>query len=91
MVTRKDAAPKTYVSYDGNAALRSWVEDFVARLREEEGIDAFIDEWLIAPGDQKPEHIEKAIRDHDFVLLICTPEYARLFTNGKAKLATPPR
>jgi hypothetical protein len=86
MLARKDAAPKTYVSYDGNAAHRSWVEAFVARLREEEGIDAFIDKWLIEPGDQKPEHIEKAIRDHDFVVLICTPEYARLFNERQGEV-----
>lgn len=36
-----------------------------------------IDRWGTAPGDQLPAYMEKAIRDNQFVAIICTPRYKR--------------
>jgi hypothetical protein len=82
IVLREPQKPTTYISYYGDAALDAWVERLATRLRTQDGIDAQIDKWQAAPGDQEPEYLEKAIRDSTFVVLICTPEYAALF-NGR--------
>ena len=44
------------------------------RLRND-GVDVKLDQWEMAPGDQLTEFMERGIRDHDFVVIICTPKY----------------
>jgi hypothetical protein len=68
-------APKVFVSYswDDENHLR-WVHDFAIRLRAD-GIDAVLDQWQVVPGDQLPEFMERAVRENDFVLIVCTPRY----------------
>ena len=46
------------------------------RLRDD-GVDAKLDQWLTAPGDQLTEFMEREIRENDYVLIICTPEYRK--------------
>ncbi|HLN50756.1 MAG TPA: TIR domain-containing protein [Thermoplasmata archaeon] len=67
--------PRAFISYswDGDAHVR-WVEDLAARLRHD-GVDVTLDRWHVVPGDQLPEFMERAVRDNDFVLIICTPRY----------------
>ena len=50
------------------------MHDFAARLRED-GINAVIDQWQVVLGDQLPHFMERAIRENDFVLTVCTPRY----------------
>lgn len=33
-----------------------------------------LDQWSVGPGDQLPQFME-SLREHDFVLIICTPRY----------------
>ena len=53
---------------------QSWVREFTTRLRAD-GVDATLDQWSVAPGDALPEFMERAVRENDFVLIICTPRY----------------
>lgn len=55
---------------------RDWVRRLAERLRAD-GVDVSIDRWGTAPGDQLPAYMEKAIRDNQFVAIICTPRYKR--------------
>jgi hypothetical protein len=32
-------------------------------------------QWHLVPGDQLPQFMESAVRNRDFVLVICTPRY----------------
>jgi hypothetical protein len=68
-------ASKVFVSYswDDENHLK-WVHDFTARLCAD-GIDAVLDQWQVMPGDQLPEFMERAVRENDFVLVVCTPRY----------------
>jgi hypothetical protein len=67
--------PKAFISYAWEAdAHRRWVEGFAATLRQY-GIEAIIDQWYTAYGDQLPHFMEASIRDADYVLIICTPTY----------------
>lgn len=71
----KPAASRVFVSYswDDEDHLR-WVHDFATRLRAD-GIDAVIDQWQVVLGDQLPHFMERAVRENDFVLIVCTPRY----------------
>jgi hypothetical protein len=42
------------------------VRDLASRLRSD-GVDAGLDCWKLAPGDQLPEFMERAVRENDFV------------------------
>jgi hypothetical protein len=66
---------KVFISYswdDDNH--REWVRKFATRLRED-GIETILDRWHVVPGEQIPEFMERAVRESDFVLCICTPKY----------------
>lgn len=44
------------------------------RLRAD-GVDVTLDRWAAVPGDQLPAFMERAIRENQFVVIICTPRY----------------
>jgi hypothetical protein len=49
--------------------------EFATRLRSD-GVDVTLDRWHVHPGDQLPAFMERAARENDYVLIICTPHYA---------------
>ena len=55
---------------------REWVRELATRLRAD-GADVSIDRWAAVPGDQLPAFMERAIRDNEFVIIVCTPRYKR--------------
>lgn len=67
--------PKVFISYswDGEEH-RSWVRDLAVNLIRE-GIHVILDQWHVVPGESLPRFMETAIRENDFVLIICTPQY----------------
>jgi TIR domain-containing protein len=68
-------APKAFISYSWDSEYhKDWVTQLATRLRAD-CIDISLDEWHLRPGDQLPKFMESAIRDSDFVLLVCTPRY----------------
>lgn len=68
--------PMVLISYAwGDADLEKWVQsDLATRLRRN-GVNARLDKWEIRLGYELPEFMESAIRDSDFVLVVCTPLY----------------
>ncbi len=67
--------PTAFLSYSwDDDDHRAWVRSLAERLRRD-GIDAKLDQWEMALGDQIPEFMERSIRDNDFVVIICTPRY----------------
>jgi TIR domain len=72
---RKATAPKAFISYSwDDSPHQDWVKSLAARLRHD-GVDVTLDQWSLAPGDQLPQFMETAVRDNDFILIICTPRY----------------
>ncbi len=64
-----------FISYSWESdAHRRWVIGLAARLRRD-GVDAKLDHWHAAPGDQLTEFMEREIRANDFVIIVCTPTY----------------
>ena len=73
--TAPQKIPSAFISYSWeDKAHQRWVHDFAARLRRD-GVDATLDQWHAVAGDQIPQFMETAIRESDFVLMICTPVY----------------
>ncbi len=64
-----------FISYSWDSeAHKLWVRELATRLRAS-GVDITLDQWHLAPGDQLPQFMETAVRDSDFVLVVCTPRY----------------
>lgn len=67
--------PRAFISYAWeDDAHKGWVKTLAERLRRD-GVDVLLDKWALAPGDQLPEFMERAIRENDYVLIVCTPLY----------------
>jgi len=74
-------APKVFISYSWDSDVhKKWVRDFATRLLSD-GVDVTLDRWAAVPGDQLPEFMETAVRENDFVLIICTPKYKTKMDN----------
>ena len=66
---------KVFISYSWDSDdHKKWVRDLATRLRSD-GIDVTLDQWHLVPGDQLPEFMERAIRESDYVLIVCTHKY----------------
>lgn len=67
--------PTAFISYSHESdAHKRWVVELGTRLRKD-GVDLTLDEWHLRPGDQLPAFMERAIRESDFVLVVCTSIY----------------
>jgi len=53
---------------------KEWVLSLAMRLRSD-GVEAILDRWHTVPGDQLPQFMETAVRENDYVLIVCTPRY----------------
>jgi hypothetical protein len=72
--------PSAFLSYTWDSeAHKQWVKELAARLRGAACIELTLDEWAVRPGDQLPHFMEKAIRESDFALCVCTPRYKERF------------
>jgi TIR domain len=69
------SAPRTFISYSwDDDEHKTWVRELATSLRKD-GVDVTLDQWHVQPGDQLPAFMERAIRESDFVLIVCTPKY----------------
>ena len=67
--------PSAFISYSwDDDAHKGWVRTLGERLRAD-GVDVILDRWATVPGDQLPAFMERAIRENQFVVIICTPRY----------------
>ena len=68
-------APKAFISYSWDDTAHSeWVEQLATRLRSN-GVAVTLDQWHAEPADQIPAFMERAVRENDFVISICTPRF----------------
>ena len=54
----------------------------MANFLVEHGIDVILDQWDLRYGDDLPAFMEKAVRDTDRVLVICTDSYIQKANSG---------
>lgn len=68
--------PKAFISYSwDDDPHKRWVLELATRLRAD-GVNVTLDQWHLQPGDQLPAFMERAVRENDYVLIVCTPFYA---------------
>lgn len=76
-------SPKCFVSYTRESpAHESWVLTLATRLREN-GVDVVLDKWDLKYGHDLAHFMETAVRESDFVILVCTPAYAKKANVGE--------
>jgi hypothetical protein len=76
MTEESTRPPKVFISYAWEDDVKTWVRVFAKRLRKD-GVETVLDLWETDYGDHLPEFMEKAVRESDFVILICTPKYKK--------------
>jgi hypothetical protein len=78
-----EKSPTLFISYSwDNDGHKTWVKDLAAQLRRD-GVDVKLDQWNVVPGDQLPAFMEKSIREIDYVLIVCTPDYKQKSDNRR--------
>lgn len=76
------ATPKVFLSYSHDSAdHKQWVLDLATRLVHS-GIDARIDAWSLAPGDDLPHFMETQLAEVDRVIMVCTDTYVQKANAG---------
>lgn len=69
--------PKVFVSYSWESELhKQWVRGVAERLVHA-GVDVTLDQWQIVPGESLTSFMEGGVRDSNFIIVICTPTFAR--------------
>jgi hypothetical protein len=66
--------PTAFISYSWDDPGHTEVKALATRLRRD-GIDVKLDQWELQPGYQLSLFMERAVRDNDFVIVVCTPKY----------------
>jgi len=69
--------PRVFISYTWESEdHKRWVRDLAKRLKAA-GIDVRLDQWFVQPGESFTAFMEQEVAAADFVLVVCTPSYAR--------------
>lgn len=68
--------PRVFLSYSWESEEHKWVLELAATLRTD-GIDVILDRWDLRPGLDKTLFMERSVANSDFVLIVCTPTYAK--------------
>jgi len=73
--TSNSPVPKAFISYSWESDAHSqWVKELATRLRRN-GVDVTLDRWHSVPGDQIAAFMERAVRENDFILAVCTSRF----------------
>lgn len=69
--------PTAFISYSWDSDdHREWVRGLAEQLRTN-GVDVRLDQWHIVPGQSLTQFMEVEVQRCDFVLVICSMDYAR--------------
>ncbi len=69
--------PRCFISYSWDSEQhREWVRKLTVRMREN-GIDAILDQFHCKPGTDLAKFMETSVRESNFVLLVCTPNFVQ--------------
>ncbi|MXW49026.1 MAG: SUMF1/EgtB/PvdO family nonheme iron enzyme [Gammaproteobacteria bacterium] len=77
------SSTKVFVSYSwDDENHKAWVSRLAADLRRD-GVETRLDIWHVELGDPLAVFMEREIRDNDYVVIVCTPEYRHKSDAGK--------
>jgi hypothetical protein len=75
-VKKQDGIPSAFISYSWESeAHRAWVRQLAEKLRSQ-GVRVILDQWELGVGGDRTHFMESNIVASDFVLVVCTPQYA---------------
>ncbi len=70
-------APRCFISYSWDSEPhKAWVRKLATRLLES-GIEVILDQFECSPGTDLTFFMEKSVRESEFVLLVCTPNFVK--------------
>ena len=76
-------SPRVFISYSWESEdHKSWVRYLGERLYKS-GIEARLDQWFVQPGESFTAFMEQEVTAADFILVVCTPSYARKSNNRR--------
>lgn len=74
---KKRKAPVAFISYSWDSPQhKEWVLQLAKDLADS-GIEVILDRWDLEPGNSLTQFMETSIARAEFVLVVCTPSYAR--------------
>jgi len=75
--------PNCFISYSWDSSEhKDWVRKLGSDLIRN-GIQTYLDQWDTHPAKDLPQYIESRIRSSDYVILICTPNFAKKANRGE--------
>jgi TIR domain len=75
--------PQCFISYSWDSPdHKDWVRSLADRLQKN-GVSTSFDQWDVQVGMDVPNYVETRIRESDFVLLVCTPAFAKKADSNK--------
>lgn len=73
--------PSVFISYSYDSEEhKAWVKSLAEKLRAH-GVETVLDQWDLELGDNIPYFIEKAIKETDYTIIVCTPNYKKKSEN----------
>jgi hypothetical protein len=74
--------PKCFISYSWDSDQhKAWTRSLAEKLHRN-GVYVHLDQWDVKLGHDLPRYMETCIRESQFVLLICTPNFAEKANKG---------
>jgi len=74
--------PTAFISYSWDSeSHRAWVR-LLAEQLQASGVKVSFDQWDVSPGSELPQFMETSIRESDYVVLVCTENFAAKANSG---------
>ena len=75
--------PTCFISYSwDNDEHKKWVLSLATALQDK-GVETKFDLWDVKPGIDLTQWVETCIRESDYILLVCTPNFAQKANTGQ--------
>jgi hypothetical protein len=77
-----DGPPRAFISYSWDGTdHQDRVSELAERLQGESGVQIVFDKWGLQSGGDKQHFMEQAVTAQDFVIIVCTENYAERADN----------
>jgi hypothetical protein len=81
----EQAILRTFISYSWDSDdHKAWVR-FLAENMRAAGVDARLDQWHVKLGQSLAQFMETEVASADFLVVVCTPEYASLSNSREGR------
>ncbi|MEK6453107.1 toll/interleukin-1 receptor domain-containing protein [Caldifermentibacillus hisashii] len=66
---------RIFISYSWESEEHKKLVNDLGEKLENDGLEVTIDQWDVRPGDELALYMERAIKESDYVLIICSEGY----------------